>query len=88
MGDKVLVLAASWLWIVTKCRKTTMLPEMLGVRIQPNHSLDVVRGILLSTIDALRHQGCDARAAPRSLTHREEIGPVEEVDRGAVFPLK
>lgn len=57
MGDKDLVLAASRLRTVTRCRNTMGQPGVLGVRLQPNHPADYLPGVLLSTIDGLRH-GC------------------------------
>jgi ethanolamine ammonia-lyase large subunit len=57
MGNKDLVLAASRLRTVTKCRNTMGERGTFGVRIQPNHPSDDVAGIMLSAIDGLRH-GC------------------------------
>jgi ethanolamine ammonia-lyase large subunit len=57
MGDKDLVLAASRLKIVTRCRNTMGQAGVLGIRLQPNHPADYLPGVVLSTIDGLRH-GC------------------------------
>jgi ethanolamine ammonia-lyase large subunit len=57
MGDKDLILAASRLRVVTRCRNTMGLPGTFGVRVQPNHPADDATGVLLSAIDGLRH-GC------------------------------
>src|SRR5262245_18772347 len=53
MGNKDLVLAASKIRVVTRCRNTMGQRGVLGVRIQPNHPSDDVAGILLSTVDGL-----------------------------------
>jgi ethanolamine ammonia-lyase large subunit len=53
MGNKDLVLAASKIRNVTRCRNTQGESGVLGVRIQPNHPADDLDGILLSTIDGL-----------------------------------
>jgi len=53
MGNKDLVLAASKIRNVTRCRNTQGEPGVLGVRIQPNHPADDLGAILLSTVDGL-----------------------------------
>jgi ethanolamine ammonia-lyase large subunit len=53
MGNKDLVLAASKIRNVTRCRNTQGESGVLGVRIQPNHPADDLDAILLSTIDGL-----------------------------------
>jgi len=53
MANKELVLVASKIRIVTKCRNTMGGNGILGVRIQPNHPADDLQGILASTIDGL-----------------------------------
>ncbi|MHB1557009.1 MAG: ethanolamine ammonia-lyase subunit EutB [Isosphaeraceae bacterium] len=53
MGNKDLVLAASKIRVVTRCRNTMGGPGVFGVRIQPNHPRDDIGGILLSTADGL-----------------------------------
>jgi ethanolamine ammonia-lyase large subunit len=57
MGDKDLVLAASRLKTVTRCRNTMGQAGVLGIRLQPNHPADYLPGVVLSTLDGLRH-GC------------------------------
>lgn len=53
MSNLDLVVAASRLRVVTRCRNTQGEAGVLGVRIQPNHPTDDVRGILLSALDGL-----------------------------------
>jgi ethanolamine ammonia-lyase large subunit len=53
MSNKDLILAASKIRNVTRCRNTMGLPGTLGIRLQPNHPSDSLEGILLSTLDGL-----------------------------------
>jgi ethanolamine ammonia-lyase large subunit len=53
MGNKDLVLVASKVRNVTRCRNTMGGRGVFGVRIQPNHPADDVGGILLSAVDGL-----------------------------------
>jgi ethanolamine ammonia-lyase large subunit len=53
MSNKDLVLAASKIRVVTRCRNTIGQRGVLGIRIQPNHPRDDVGGILLSAADGL-----------------------------------
>ena len=53
MANKELVLVASKIRVITKCRNTMGGKGVLGVRIQPNHPADDLQGILASTIDGL-----------------------------------
>ena len=53
MGNKDLVLAASKVRTVTRCRNTMGGRGVLGVRVQPNHPADEIGGILISAIDGL-----------------------------------
>jgi ethanolamine ammonia-lyase large subunit len=53
MGNKDLVVAASKIRVVSRCRNTMGAPGVLGIRTQPNHPADDIAGILLSTIDGL-----------------------------------
>jgi ethanolamine ammonia-lyase large subunit len=53
MSNKDLVLAASKIRVVTRCRNTMGQRGVLGVRIQPNHPSDNLEGILLSAVDGL-----------------------------------
>src|SRR5258705_2762876 len=57
MGNKDLVLAASKIRNVTRCRNTMGERGVLGIRLQPNHPSDDVGGILLATFDGLLY-GC------------------------------
>src|SRR6185369_8827073 len=53
MSNKDLVLAASKIRTVTRCRNTMGERGVLGIRLQPNHPGDDLGGILLSTVDGL-----------------------------------
>jgi ethanolamine ammonia-lyase large subunit len=53
MGNKDLVLVASKVRNVTRCRNTLGQRGVLGVRVQPNHPADDVGGILLGAVDGL-----------------------------------
>ncbi len=53
MSNKDLVLAASKICNVTRCRNTMGQRGVLGIRVQPNHPADDVGGILLSAVDGL-----------------------------------
>ncbi len=53
MSNKDLVLAASKIRVVTRCRDTMGQRGVLGIRIQPNHPSDDLGGILLSAADGL-----------------------------------
>ncbi len=57
MGNKDLVLAASKVRVVTRCRNTMGQRGVMGVRVQPNHPRDDIAGILLSAADGLLY-GC------------------------------
>ena len=57
MSNKDLVLAASKVRVVTRCRNTMGQRGVLGIRIQPNHPRDDLGGILLSAADGLLY-GC------------------------------
>jgi ethanolamine ammonia-lyase large subunit len=57
MGNKDLILAASKIRNVTRCRNTMGGHGVLGIRLQPNHPSDDVAGILLSAFDGLLY-GC------------------------------
>jgi ethanolamine ammonia-lyase large subunit len=57
MSNKDLVLAASKMRVVTRCRNTMGQRGVLGIRIQPNHPADDLLGILLSIVDGLQY-GC------------------------------
>jgi ethanolamine ammonia-lyase large subunit len=53
MSNKDLVLAASKVRVVTRCRNTMGERGVLGIRVQPNHPSDDIGGILLSAADGL-----------------------------------
>ncbi len=57
MSNKDLVLAATKIRVVTRCRNTMGQHGVLGIRLQPNHPADDVAGILLSAFDGLLY-GC------------------------------
>ena len=57
MSNKDLVLAASKIRNVTRCRNTMGERGVLGIRVQPNHPTDDLAGILLSAVDGLLY-GC------------------------------
>jgi ethanolamine ammonia-lyase large subunit len=57
MSNKDLVLAASKIRNVTRCRNTLGGRGVLGIRVQPNHPADDLGGILLAALDGLLY-GC------------------------------
>jgi ethanolamine ammonia-lyase large subunit len=57
MSNKDLVLAARKIRNVTRCRNTMGEPGVLGIRVQPNHPVDDVGGILLAAFEGLLY-GC------------------------------
>src|SRR5580704_6661899 len=57
MGNKDLVLAATKIRNVTRCRNTMGERGVLGIRLQPNHPLDDCASILLAAFDGLLY-GC------------------------------
>jgi ethanolamine ammonia-lyase large subunit len=57
MSNKDLVLAAAKIRNVTRCRNTMGEPGVLGIRLQPNHPVDDVGGILLAAFEGLLY-GC------------------------------
>ncbi len=57
MSNKDLVLAASKIRSVTRCRNTMGERGVLGIRLQPNHPADDIGGILLAAFDGLLY-GC------------------------------
>lgn len=57
MSNKDLVLAASKIRNVTGCRNTMGQHDVLGIRVQPNHPVDDVGGILLTCLEGLLY-GC------------------------------
>jgi len=57
MGNKDLILAAAKIRNVTRCRNTMGERGVLGIRIQPNHPVDDIGGILLAAFEGLLY-GC------------------------------
>jgi ethanolamine ammonia-lyase large subunit len=57
MSNKDLILAAAKIRNVTHCRNTMGERGVLGIRIQPNHPVDDLGGILLATFEGLLY-GC------------------------------
>ena len=57
MSNKDLVLAAAKIRNVTRCRNTTGERGVLGIRVQPNHPVDDIGGILLAAFEGLLY-GC------------------------------
>jgi ethanolamine ammonia-lyase large subunit len=57
MSNKDLVLAAAKIRNVTRCRNTMGERGVLGIRIQPNHPVDDLGGILLAAFEGLLY-GC------------------------------
>ncbi len=57
MSNKELVLVASKIRNVTRCRNTLGDRGVLGIRVQPNHPADDIGGIILSALDGLLY-GC------------------------------
>jgi len=57
MSNRDLVLAASKIRNITRCRNTIGERGVLGIRLQPNHPSDDVGGILLTAFDGLMY-GC------------------------------
>src|SRR5204863_1901625 len=53
MSNKDLIVAASKIRNVTRCRNTMGQRGVLGIRIQPNHPADDLGGILLAAVDGL-----------------------------------
>jgi ethanolamine ammonia-lyase large subunit len=57
MSNKDLVLAATKIRNVTRCRNTMGERGVLGIRVQPNHPVDDIGGILLAAFEGLLY-GC------------------------------
>jgi ethanolamine ammonia-lyase large subunit len=57
MSNKDLVLAAAKIRNVTRCRNTIGERGVLGIRVQPNHPVDDIGGILLAAFEGLLY-GC------------------------------
>jgi ethanolamine ammonia-lyase large subunit len=80
MSNKDLVVVASKIRVVTRCRNTMGQRGVLGVRIQPNHPTDDLGGILLSAIDGLLFGCGDAVLGVNPAT--ESVEMVEAILRG------
>ncbi|ODU01338.1 MAG: ethanolamine ammonia-lyase [Planctomycetes bacterium SCN 63-9] len=80
MGNKDLVVAASKIRIVTRCRNTLGGRGVLGIRVQPNHPSDDLGGILLSAADGLMYGCGDAVIGVNPAT--ESIEVISSILRG------
>jgi ethanolamine ammonia-lyase large subunit len=80
MSNKDLVLAASRIRNVTRCRNTLGQRGVLAIRIQPNHPADDLGGILLSTVDGLLYGCGDAVIGVNPAT--DSVEAVEAILRG------
>jgi ethanolamine ammonia-lyase large subunit len=80
MGNKDLVLAASKIRNITRCRNTMGQRGVLGVRVQPNHPADDVGGIQLAAVDGLLHGCGDAVLGVNPAT--ESVETVAAILRG------
>lgn len=73
MSNKDLVLAASKIRNVTRCRNTMGERGVLGIRLQPNHPADDLGGILLAAVDGLLFGCGDAVIGVNPATDSVEI---------------
>jgi ethanolamine ammonia-lyase large subunit len=80
MSNKDLVLAASKVRVVTRCRNTLGQTGVLAVRTQPNHPADDLGGILLSALDGLLFGCGDAVIGVNPAT--ESVQTVSAILRG------
>jgi ethanolamine ammonia-lyase large subunit len=80
MSNKDLVLAASKIRNVTRCRNTMGQRGVLGIRVQPNHPADDLGGILLATVDGLLYGCGDAVLGVNPAT--ESVETVSTILRG------
>jgi ethanolamine ammonia-lyase large subunit len=80
MSNKDLVLAASKIRNVTRCRNTLGQRGVLGIRVQPNHPADDLGGILLAAIDGLLFGCGDAVIGVNPAT--ESVQTVTAILRG------
>jgi ethanolamine ammonia-lyase large subunit len=80
MSNKDLILAASKIRNVTRCRNTLGQRGVLGIRVQPNHPADDLGGILLATVDGLLFGCGDAVIGVNPAT--ESIDTVAAILRG------
>jgi ethanolamine ammonia-lyase large subunit len=80
MSNKDLILAASKIRNVTRCRNTLGQRGVLGIRVQPNHPADDLGGILLAAVDGLLFGCGDAVIGVNPAT--ESIDTVAAILRG------
>ncbi len=80
MGNKDLILAASRIRNISRCRNTLGERGVLSVRVQPNHPSDDLTGILLSAIDGLLFGCGDAVIGVNPAA--ESLESVERILRG------
>ncbi len=89
MSNKDLIVAASKIRNVTRCRNTMGLPGTLGIRLQPNHPADSLDGILLSTLDGLLFGCGDAVIGVNPATESvETVGSILHVLQQLVETLQ
>ena len=80
MSNKDLVLAASKIRNVTRCRNTMGQRGVLGIRVQPNHPADDLTGILLAAADGILFGCGDAVLGVNPAT--ESVDVVGNILRG------
>jgi ethanolamine ammonia-lyase large subunit len=80
MGNKDLILVASKIRNVTRCRNTMGERGVLGIRLQPNHPADDLGGILLAAVDGLLFGCGDAVIGINPAT--ESVDTVAAILRG------
>lgn len=80
MGNKDLILVASKIRNVTRCRNTMGQRGVLGIRVQPNHPADDIAGILLAAADGLLFGCGDAVIGVNPAT--ESVETVSAILRG------
>jgi ethanolamine ammonia-lyase large subunit len=80
MSNKDLVLAAAKIRNVTRCRNTMGERGVLGIRVQPNHPVDDVGGILLAAFEGLLYGCGDAVIGVNPASDSNEA--VESILRG------
>lgn len=80
MSNKDLVVAASRIRNITRCRNTLGERGVLGIRIQPNHPADDLGGILLAAVDGLLYGCGDAVIGVNPAT--DSVDSVERILRG------
>jgi ethanolamine ammonia-lyase large subunit len=73
MSNKDLVLAASKIRNITRCRNTMGERGVLGIRLQPNHPADDLGGILLAAVDGLLFGCGDAVIGVNPATDSVEV---------------